>query len=225
MKDAGMQHKFLTLKSLFFLTAFVGLVVSTVSHKADTQLSKTGRTLDFAIAGEGYFTLYDQETGYTIFTRVGSFDIDAEGSLTAWFDGKLLPLQPGLSVPEDSAGFAVSPTGRVSVILDGTRKQMGKIQLHRWPTNDSEPAEISFTNPSSGMLAASPGDLGCGFLVQGWLEKPGSLSPCLFGAWGAAVCFIAIWLAQKLVRHNVTVNHTRSSALTLKSATQYATTV
>lgn len=40
-------------------------------------MEETGRSLDFAIAGEGYFALYEPATGQVSFTRDGSFTLSS----------------------------------------------------------------------------------------------------------------------------------------------------
>lgn len=47
----------------------------TATNWADGTLEETGRDLDFAIVGEGYFALYEPGTGEISFTRDGSFTL------------------------------------------------------------------------------------------------------------------------------------------------------
>lgn len=77
------------------------------------DLDVTGRPLDLAIVGPGYFTVRDLETGADYYTRAGHFSIDSSGRLVTAdgrcqavaSDGRALALDPaaagGLRVAED----------------------------------------------------------------------------------------------------------------------------
>lgn len=48
-------------------------MAGTASNMEAGSLKETGRNLDYAIVGEGYFALYDPDTGEVSFTRDGAF--------------------------------------------------------------------------------------------------------------------------------------------------------
>ena len=48
-------------------------IVSTATDHTDAPIEETGRSQDYAIAGDGFFALYDPSTGEVSFTRDGSF--------------------------------------------------------------------------------------------------------------------------------------------------------
>lgn len=57
-------------------------LVSTSAVQEQGTLQATGRELDFAIDGEGYFRVRHPETGDVAFTRAGHFVLDASGRLS-----------------------------------------------------------------------------------------------------------------------------------------------
>ena len=82
-------------------------------------MSETGRTLDFAIAGEGaFFTVRDGANGEA-YTRDGAFTLDPEGRLAT---------KQGAPVLSGGAEIVLDPAlGAISVGADGTITQAGQI--------------------------------------------------------------------------------------------------
>jgi flagellar basal-body rod protein FlgF len=78
-----------------------------ISHTAG-QLSETGRALDVAIQGEGYFVL--DTDGGTAYTRAGSFSMDAEGVLSS----------NGYPVRGEGGQISLPPHSHVVISNDGT---------------------------------------------------------------------------------------------------------
>lgn len=79
-------------------------------------LKQTGRSLDFAIEGEGAFFTVQSPTG-PAYTRDGGFTTDAEGRLTT---------KQGLPVLVDGAEIVLDPQrGPVTVAQDGAISQEG----------------------------------------------------------------------------------------------------
>ncbi len=80
-------------------------------------LKQTGRTLDFAIEGEGaFFALKDG--GGDAYTRDGAFTLDPEGRLTT---------QAGAAVQGDGGDIILDPAlGQPAVAADGTISQNGQ---------------------------------------------------------------------------------------------------
>ncbi|MBI2898731.1 MAG: flagellar hook basal-body protein [Planctomycetes bacterium] len=63
----------------------------------------TGRALDFAIRGDGYFTVRERNTDRLFYTRAGNFVLDSQGNL-ATADGKYLVLsEEGEAMRVDAA--------------------------------------------------------------------------------------------------------------------------
>ena len=81
-------------------------------------LSQTGRTLDFAIEGEGAFFTVQTAQGEA-YTRDGAFTLDPEGRLTT---------EAGHPVLGDGGEIVLDPAlGAVSVAEDGTITQDGQV--------------------------------------------------------------------------------------------------
>jgi len=80
-------------------------------------LDPTGRSLDFALEGEGFFTLETPQGGEA-FTRDGRFTLSADGELVAQ-DGARVLNDQGVPILVDPAG------GEISADADGTLVQNG----------------------------------------------------------------------------------------------------
>jgi flagellar basal-body rod protein FlgG len=123
----------------------VGVGVKTASvHKDFTPgaAKPTGNQLDLLINGDGFFSV-QRENGEMAFTRDGGFKIDAQGRMMT---SSGLLLNPAITIPPNSAGVVISPTGLVSSKdAEGRLNQIGQIEL------------VSFINPQG--LAALGGNL------------------------------------------------------------------
>src|SRR3989339_903664 len=83
---------------------------------------QTGRQLDVAIEGQGFFQVQDPTNGNILYTRAGTFSKNAEGQLviSSASTGRLL--QPPISIPQDATNIVISPDGKVSVQQPGQTK-------------------------------------------------------------------------------------------------------
>ena len=77
------------------------------------SMESTGRNVDMAINGEGFF-LVDTETYGPVLTRNGQFAIDADGELTLPGVGKVLNDGED-TIALDSSDFTVSTSGAITV--------------------------------------------------------------------------------------------------------------
>jgi flagellar basal-body rod protein FlgG len=133
-------------------------------------LQNTGRALDIAIQGEGFFQV-TRPDGTLAYSRAGNLQIDANGRL-GMPNGD--PLQPRITIPANAIDPTVGPDGRVTATVNGAIANLGTIST------------ASFTNPS-GLQAAgenlfvatansgaadlgAPGSGSRGQLSQGFLE-------------------------------------------------------
>ena len=133
-------------------------------------LQNTGRALDIAIQGEGFFQV-TRPDGTLAYSRAGNLQIDANGRL-GMPNGDLL--QPRITIPANAIDPTVGPDGRVTATVNGAIANLGTIST------------ASFTNPS-GLQAAgenlfvatansgaadlgAPGSGSRGQLSQGFLE-------------------------------------------------------
>jgi len=77
------------------------------------SLESTGRPVDMAINGKGFFVV-ESETYGKVLTRNGQFEIDGDGDLYLPGVGKVLN-DGGDTINLESGNFTVSPTGIISV--------------------------------------------------------------------------------------------------------------
>src|SRR3989338_217302 len=114
----------------------VGVGVKTASvHKDFTPgaAKPTGNQWDLLVNGDGFFSV-TKENGEVGYTRDGSFKIDGQGRVLT-SSGHLL--NPAITVPPNSAGITISPTGLVeSKDTEGKISQVGQLEL------------VSFVNPA-----------------------------------------------------------------------------
>jgi len=80
------------------------------ANLAAGTLQDTGRDLDVAIDGEGFFVVQGKD-GTEEYTRNGSFDVSAEGDLIT---------RTGLTVLGDGGPITVPPDSKITIGRDGT---------------------------------------------------------------------------------------------------------
>lgn len=134
-------------------------------------MEETGVATDLAIEGMGMFEVLMPD-GSTAFTRAGEFRPDVNGNLVTP-DG--FYLQPQLTVPDGAEQISISPTGIVSVLVDGNQGTIGQITLNRF-RNHSGLVGVGrnlFTESeaSGAPQTGVPGDPGFGFVRSGAVEK------------------------------------------------------
>jgi flagellar basal-body rod protein FlgG len=93
-------------------------------------LSQTGNDLDLAISGEGFFKI-QMPDGTFQYTRDGTFQMDNQGRVVT---AQGNPVQPTITIPQNSSGLTVNSQGQVSVTLPGstTSNIIGQLQLTRF---------------------------------------------------------------------------------------------
>src|SRR5881227_2382582 len=106
--------------------------VRRVGAQASDQgtLSQTGNDLDIAIRGEGFFKIQMPDGTYS-YTRDGSFQMDAQGRVV---NAQGNPVQPTITIPQNSSGLTINAQGQVTVTLPGstTPTNVGQIGLTRF---------------------------------------------------------------------------------------------
>lgn len=177
------------------LTIGLGATVSSTSQNfALGSVEQTGRSLDLAINGDGFFSTRNTENNETFFTRNGSFELDADGNLTDRAGKSLQVFATDASgvvtgtTPIDAvvptvngAGAAlnnvtISQTGILeAAYADGSSEAVGRVALASFPSRDGL-RSIGETNWTATGLSgdaeySSPGNDSLGNLLSGALER------------------------------------------------------
>ncbi|HRO01326.1 MAG TPA: flagellar basal-body rod protein FlgG [Nitrobacter sp.] len=147
--------------------------VGTPRQMSQGTLSQTGNDLDIAIRGEGFFKI-QMPDGTFQYTRDGTFQMDNMGRIV---NSQGNPVQPTITIPQNSAGITINAQGQVSVTLPGqtTPTVLGQIGLTRFinkaglqPVGDNNFKET----PASGPFQDGIANLdGFGDMQQSNLEQ------------------------------------------------------
>ncbi len=153
-----------------------GLGVSGLSQTSDLSsgtLVSTGKPLDLAISGQGYFELID-EYGNLTYTRDGHFKIDEDGYITNSDD---LPLSSMIQVRNESIeAISIDKTGSVMAFVSGSEDpvNLGNIDLAYFMAPDAlenNGRGLYTANIESGdALMTPPQDMGSQ-VHQGYIES------------------------------------------------------
>lgn len=140
---------------------------------SDGDQIQTGRPLDVAISGRGFFQVTVPNGGGTAYTRAGSLQLNESGQMT-------LPngyvLQPPITLPQSYTNLAIGQDGTVSVITPGNNnaQQIGRLQLADFVNPDGlQPIGQNLyleTLSSGNATLGNPTMNGYGSLVQDSLE-------------------------------------------------------
>ena len=126
-------------------------------------LEQTGRPLDVAIEGEGYFQV-ELPNGNTAYSRDGGFQISDQGMLITNGGNQVVP---GIRIPSEAVNVSISKTGVVSYTGKGADTvELGRIEIARFanPTGLFAQGENLFTETagSGQAITGFPGDEGMG---------------------------------------------------------------
>ncbi|AMV10458.1 MULTISPECIES: flagellar basal body rod protein FlgG [Geobacillus] len=140
------------------------------------SLQTTGRVLDLAISGDGFFVVGDASGNNRMYTRAGNFYLDSQGYIVN-ADGQYL-LGVGnsrLQIPTDAKSLSIGADGKVTIVdASGTLSTIGTIQLAKFANNDGlEKAGNNLfreTTNSGAPTTGAPGANGTGTIVSGALE-------------------------------------------------------
>jgi flagellar basal-body rod protein FlgG len=132
--------------------------VGTPRLMSQGTLSLTGNDLDIAIRGEGFFKIQMPDGTYQ-YTRDGTFQMDNQGRIV---NAQGNPVQPTITIPQNSAGITINAQGQVSVTLPGstTPTVLGQIGLTRFvnkaglqPVGDNNFTETPASGPPQDGIA------------------------------------------------------------------------
>ncbi len=147
-------------------------VVATEKIHSQGNIENTGKSLDIAIDGKGYFPILLPD-GTQAYTRDGSFMVSDQGQMVT---ASGYTLQPGISLPDDTLSVTIGIDGIVSVTQSGQASptQIGTIQLANFinPTGLQPIGENLYLESAASGAAqeGTPGQNGLGRLRQGSLE-------------------------------------------------------
>jgi flagellar basal-body rod protein FlgG len=104
--------------------------VGTPRSMTQGTLSQTGNDLDLAITGEGFFKIQMPDGSFQ-YTRDGTFQMDNQGRIVT---AQGNPVQPTITIPQNSMGLTVNSQGQVSVTQPGstTSQIIGQLQLTKF---------------------------------------------------------------------------------------------
>ncbi len=157
----------------------VGLGVRVTSTQTDQRqgtLAQTGRELDVAIQGDGYFQMLDPSSQTTMFSRAGNLDINADGNLVIGSASIGRLIDPPINIPADATDVVINTNGEVMVRQPGAVElaNVGQIEMASFINPDGllKVGENMYqaTDASGQAQTGSPGDQGLGVLRQGNLE-------------------------------------------------------
>jgi flagellar basal-body rod protein FlgG len=148
-------------------------VVSTERIHSQGNPTKTDNPKDVAINGGGFFQVLMPD-GTAAYTRDGSFQADQNGQLVT---ASGYPVQPAITLPQNSTGMSIGRDGTVSVVQAGNTAsvQIGQIQLATFlnPAGLQSNGENLYveTDASGGANQTAPGQNGAGIVTQGYVES------------------------------------------------------
>ena len=118
-----------------------GVKLSNVAQQfSQGNIDPTGRSLDMAVDGEGFFTL--NKNGARVYSRAGNFQTDAQG-FVGTPDGARLQVYP----PREGAdGFDIGRVGDLQLLTtDSPPQQTSRVNLmFTLPGNAAQPAITAF---------------------------------------------------------------------------------
>jgi flagellar basal-body rod protein FlgG len=156
----------------------IGLGVKVSSTQTDYNqgaFQQTGKELDVAIEGRGFFQVVDP-TGEILYTRAGNFSVNANNQLVIGSASTGRLLEPAISIPQDTVGVVINPDGQVMVKQAGTSQMQaaGQLQLALFinPEGLLKKGENLYaqTDASNAPITGNPGQQGMGVLRQNMLE-------------------------------------------------------
>jgi len=147
--------------------------VGTPRSMSQGTLLQTSNTLDVAINGDGFFKI-QMPDGTFQYTRDGTFQMDATGRIV---NAQGNPVQPTITIPNNSSQITINSQGQVSVVPPGTTtpSTIGQIGLTRF-INQAGLQPVGNNNYIDTPASGAPQDGlatidGFGSMTQGSLEQ------------------------------------------------------
>ncbi len=142
-----------------------------------SPLQTTDNPLDWAIDGQGYFALLDNQTGIRYYTRRGKFKLDKDNQISTP-EGYVL--DPVITIPKDAERYFISESGRILAKGPYSKNEwsiLGQITLSRFPKPEAlkelsqSPGVFQETLESGFSIEGSPKNNTYGFIVNQALEN------------------------------------------------------
>jgi flagellar basal-body rod protein FlgG len=140
-------------------------------------ITDTGRPLDVAIAGDGFFQCQDEFTGEKFYTRAGNFSVDGAGTLKIGSSYYARPVEPMIQIPANVQAIQIDDSGYVFIAQNGdvaALQEVGRLELATFinPEGLLRVGENMYrqTDSSGEAVVNPPGDNGTGFLKANHLE-------------------------------------------------------
>jgi flagellar basal-body rod protein FlgG len=160
---------------------YVGLGVKVSNTQLDTEqgsMESTGRQLDVAISGQGFFKvkILDSISDGFGYTRNGNFFVNSNGELVLGM-GDGYKLEPKITIPKGVTDVSISQDGKVEVIQAGSNKKVAVGQLEIFQFVNPQGLNLlggsiyTQTDSSGQPLQSKPGENGAGQVLQGFLES------------------------------------------------------
>jgi flagellar basal-body rod protein FlgG len=157
-------------------SAHVGARVQAVQvDQSHGPLRKTGRPLDLAIVGEGFFQIRNGDE--IVYTRAGVFARNERGELALVGAERRWLLEPAITILHDAEKIVISADGHVSVRRPGETSltEVGQIRLAKFinPSGLASRGSCYFaaTDTSGQPEVSVPGSGGFGKLRQRYVER------------------------------------------------------
>ncbi len=160
---------------------YVGLGVRVSGTQLDFEQGSplaTGRNLDVAIDGQGFFRVSveaDRGVDNVAFTRAGNFALNSDGEIVLATDqGRRL--EPVIAIPEDAMSVEIGADGQVVYIQPGNAEPVvaGQIELSAFINSQGlkQIGENLFveTAASGPPIPGNPGEQTLGVLRSGFIE-------------------------------------------------------
>lgn len=169
-----MRLQFSLLTFLLAITVLAAILWNYAPRTNQILLEKTGRMLDLAIVGEGYFELNTPD-GMVAYSREGRFRINGDGQII--HDKTSFVATSGISVPNISTRIHVTASGQVQAAERGefSHVAIGQLNLSLFhnPQRLLPLGNGCFlnTDASGQPISCIPGEYGAGNIAQGWRER------------------------------------------------------
>ncbi|MEM8670483.1 MAG: hypothetical protein AAGG48_23355 [Planctomycetota bacterium] len=169
----------MSIRFVLLLAICVALALLCTGTTGQTTVSRSGRELDFAIVGHGYFVVSDIENAEVRYTRAGGMNVNEFDQLVVSINSQEWLLDPPIQLPSDWQRIAVQHDGEVQCLAAGGYwTDIGQIQFARFsrtPAFENMFDANMATDDSGPPIIGSPSDTQS-IIQQSWIEKPRSSS-------------------------------------------------